>query len=189
MSVLSISLLRAIEFAAEKHKQQKRKGKNQTPYINHPIQVAHLLAEFGQEENSALLMAAILHDTIEDTATTQDELAATFGQQVAQIVLEVTDDKSLPVLERKRLQVVQTPKKSVEAKMLKIADKTCNVKDITADPPANWSLARKIAYLDWAEAVVKGAVGVNRALEQHFFEVLQQGRIQLGCKKTAISVI
>lgn len=179
MSVLSISLLRAIEFAAEKHKCQKRKGKSQTPYINHPIRVAHLLAEFGQSENSDLLMAAILHDTIEDTATTIDELVVAFGEHVAKIVMEVTDDKSLPAPERKRLQVIQTPKKSIEAKMLKIADKTCNVKDITLDPPTNWTLERKIAYLDWAEAVVKGATGVNPALEAHFYTVLQEGRSKL----------
>lgn len=179
MSVLSICLLRAIEFAAEKHKKQKRKGDSQTPYINHPIQVAHLLAEYGQSENKDLLMAAILHDTIEDTCTTKEELIQAFGEHVAEIVHEVTDDKSLPVLERKRLQVIHTPSKSVEAKMLKIADKTCNVRDIAYDPPSNWTLKRKLAYLDWAEAVVKGAAGVNSKLEKHFFEVLESGRKKL----------
>ena len=179
MSVLSIALLRAIEFAAEKHKKQKRKGKGQTPYINHPIQVAHLLAEYGEESNTDLLMAAILHDTIEDTTTTEEELIQCFGTHVAKIVLEVTDDKTLPLKERKRLQVVHTPDKSKAAKLLKIADKTCNVKDITADPPSNWTIQRKLEYLDWAEAVVKGAKGVNPGLEKNFFQVLAEGRKKL----------
>ena len=179
MSVLSISLLRAIEFAAEKHKQQKRKGNSSTPYINHPIQVAHLLAEHGQSENQDLLMAAILHDTIEDTATTSDELKEEFGERVTKIVLEVTDDKSLPAPERKRLQVLHTPKKSSQAKMLKIADKTCNIRDIAVDPPSGWTLQRKLAYLDWAEAVVCGASGVNLELEAHFFKVLEKARKKL----------
>lgn len=179
MSVLSLFLLRAIEFAAEKHKRQKRKGKSETPYINHPIQVAHLLAACGESENTELLTAAILHDTIEDTATTEAELINHFGEEVTKIVLEVTDDKSLPVKERKRLQIVHTPDTSNAAKMLKIADKTCNIKDIASDPPKNWSLQRRLDYLDWAEAVVQGATGVNKTLEGHFFQALTEGRNKL----------
>jgi len=179
MSVLSISLLKAIEFAAEKHKKQKRKGKSGTPYINHPIQVAHLLASCGEGENTELLTAAILHDTIEDTTATREELLLIFGEQVTSIVLEVTDDKSLPLKERKRLQVVHTPHTSDEAKKLKIADKICNIKDIAFDPPMNWTLQRRLAYLDWAEAVVQGAKGVNATLEQYFFQALAEGRTKL----------
>ena len=162
------TLLKALEFAAEKHRDQRRKGVEASPYINHPIQVAEVLATFGQIDDLTTLTAAILHDTIEDTDTTKTDLEDLFGADVAEVVSEVTDDKSLPKQERKRLQVEPTPHLSTRAKQIKIADKACNVIDIGLRPPENWSEVRRKEYFDWAEAVIAGCRGVNEGLEDYF---------------------
>ena len=162
------NLLGALEFAAEKHRDQRRKGVEASPYINHPIQVAEVLASFGQVDDLTTLLAAILHDTIEDTDTTESDLEQLFGKDVAEVVSEVTDDKSLPKKERKRLQVEHTPHLSDMAKQIKIADKTCNVRDIGSKPPTDWDETRRREYFEWAEAVVAGCRGVNKGLEEYF---------------------
>ncbi|MCB2194759.1 MAG: HD domain-containing protein [Bacteroidetes bacterium] len=170
-------LIEALDFAAYRHKNQTRKGVGKVPYINHPVKVAKILADAG-EEDLPLLIAALLHDVIEDTAKGEEEIQALshsiadiFGQDVLQIVLEVSDDKSLPVEERKRLQVVHTPNLSDQAKKLKIADKISNIQDIEIDPPESWTKERKLAYLDWAKQVVEGAGGLNHELDQYFNRV------------------
>ena len=170
------ALLKALSFAAEKHRFQKRKDAAGTPYINHPINVALVLAEMGNEDDTDLLMAAILHDTIEDTETTPEELSTAFGTTVRDIVLEVTDDKSLPKDERKRLQVVTASKKTTAAKKLKLADKICNVLDIVNHPPGDWSTERKLSYLTWAEQVLHGLAGANPVLENYLAKVIADGR-------------
>ncbi|RPI18846.1 MAG: bifunctional (p)ppGpp synthetase/guanosine-3',5'-bis(diphosphate) 3'-pyrophosphohydrolase [Ignavibacteriae bacterium] len=171
-----LKILKALEFAAEKHKDQRRKGKDATPYINHPIQVASLLVEYGKEEDVDLIRAALLHDTIEDTETTPDELEQHFGLEVKRLVLEVTDDKNLPKKIRKQLQVEDAPKKSDKAKMLKLSDKICNIKDVVHSPPSHWSVERRKEYLDWAEKVVKGLKGVHPVLEEMFYKYLIEGK-------------
>ena len=170
------NLLKALEFAAEKHRDQRRKGVEASPYINHPIQVAEVLATFGKVDDLTTLLAAILHDTIEDTDTTKADLEKLFGADVAEVVSEVTDDKSLPKQERKRLQVEHTPRLSDMAKQIKIADKTCNVRDIGSKPPADWDQARRKEYFDWAEAVVAGCRGVNKGLEDYFDECVADSK-------------
>lgn len=167
-------LLRALAFAADKHRYHRRKDEAETAYINHPIAVTAELAEAGVED-PALLVAAILHDTIEDTETTFEEVHKEFGSEVAELVAEVTDDKSLPKKERKRLQVEHAPSLSDRAKQLKIADKICNVLDITHHPPADWSDERKRQYLAWASEVVAGCRGVNASLERRYDEVHAEG--------------
>jgi guanosine-3',5'-bis(diphosphate) 3'-pyrophosphohydrolase len=122
------------------------------------------------------LVAGILHDTVEDTDTTPEELRSLFGEDVAAIVLEVTDDKALPKAERKRLQVEHAPRRSVPAKCVKLADKICNIRDVTHDPPPGWSLERRREYLDWAERVVAGLRGTNPPLEELFYRLLREGR-------------
>jgi guanosine-3',5'-bis(diphosphate) 3'-pyrophosphohydrolase len=169
-------LLAALQFAAERHRDQRRKGREASPYINHPIAVARLLAEVGGVSDPVLLQAAILHDTVEDTETTLDELEARFGPEVRRVVEEVTDDKTLPKLERKRLQIEHAPQRSNRAKQLKVADKSSNLLDIAQRPPKNWTPERKQEYFDWAERVVEGCRGVNPALEARFNEVLREAR-------------
>ena len=169
------NLLEAMAFAADKHRFQKRKDEAGTPYINHPIHVALTLTEAG-ELNEDLLKAAILHDTIEDTETTPQELESKFGNNVLKIVMEVTDDKSLPKEERKRLQIVHAATKSELARKLKLADKICNVNDIIHHPPGNWSIERKLQYLDWAEQVLVGLKGVNGKLERKLESLISEGR-------------
>lgn len=176
-------ILKSIEFAASRHRKQFRKGEDKSPYINHPIQVANLLANEGGEKDPVLLIAAILHDVVEDTVDTPDEkqdminqIQELFSEQVMSLVLEVTDDKSLEKPERKRLQIEQAPHKSNNAKKLKIADKIMNVRDITTNPPSWWTLQRIIEYFDWAENVVAGLRGVNSKLENMFDECLHEGR-------------
>ena len=173
-------LLQAARFSAHKHRYQRRKDKDASPYINHPIEVAELIANVGVVSDLPTLLAAVLHDTVEDTDTNPAELETVFGPQVRSLVEEVTDDKSLPKEERKRLQVDHAHRLSAGAKQIKIADKICNVRDITYTPPPNWSLERRREYLQWAERVVAGCRGSNSSLERRFDEVLREGWLNLG---------
>jgi guanosine-3',5'-bis(diphosphate) 3'-pyrophosphohydrolase len=171
-------LLIALDFAAERHSTQRRKDAAQTPYINHVIEVAALLARHGATDRTALL-AAILHDTIEDTETTPDELADRFGPEVRDAVLEVTDDKSLPKEERKRLQVEHAPHLSHAARLVKLGDKISNVRYVAHHPPPSWSLERRREYLDWTERVIAGLRGTNSALEARYDAALAEARTMI----------
>jgi len=175
-------ILRAIRFSAEKHNNQRRKDAKSSPYINHPIEVAETLWRVGKVRDEALLVAAILHDTIEDTNTTKEEIETEFGKEVLMLVSEVTDDKSLPKQTRKQLQVEHAPHKSERAKLLKIADKINNIRDIIKSPPEDWSLDRKKEYLLWSERVVAGLRGVSPQLEKLYDEVLSEGKRSLEMK-------
>ncbi len=172
-------LISAAAFAANRHSDQRRKDKGKTPYINHPLAVACLLAVDGNVNDVELLMAALLHDTVEDTATSLDELAESFGEDVRDLVAEVSDDKSLPKHRRKELQVENAPRKSDSAKQLKIADKICNIRDIDGDSPVGWDAERKSQYLDWASKVVDGCRGVNKKLDRLFDATITEARQRL----------
>jgi len=185
------NLLKAIKFAAEKHAAQRRKDAAKTPYINHPIEVAELLSTVGKISDEDTLTAAILHDTIEDTDTTAEELCAHFGENVLNIVLELTDDKTLPKAERKQLQIDNAEHKSDAAKVCKLADKICNLKSIIDTPPADWDAERKRLYFAWAEEVAEGLLEVNQALDDAYYEVterfenremLDAGELLITCK-------
>lgn len=174
------SLMEALSFAAAKHRDQRRKGAGAAPYINHPIQVAELLATTGAVRDVPTLMAAVLHDTIEDTETTAEELVQRFGAEVANLVGEVTDDKSLKKEARKQAQIEHAPQLSPKATLIKIADKTCNVRDIGTHPPVGWSVQRCREYFLWAEAVVAGCRGSNAALEAAFDDAVAKSRAIIG---------
>jgi GTP diphosphokinase / guanosine-3',5'-bis(diphosphate) 3'-diphosphatase len=161
-------LLAAIGFAADKHRNQRRKDHQASPYINHPIALANVLANEAGVEDECVLIAAILHDTIEDTDTTVEELLHGFGKDVTDVVMEVTDDKSLAKADRKRLQIEHAPHLSGRAKLVKLADKICNLRDIANSPPADWSVERKQEYFDWAKAVVDGMGRVHPGMEGIF---------------------
>ena len=161
-------VLKALAFAAEKHRDQRRKNVEASPYINHPIALANVLANEGDVDDEAVICAALLHDTIEDTETTSEELNAAFGDEITGIVLEVTDDKSLPKAERKLLQIQHASRLSDGAKLVKLADKICNLRDMAHQPPAGWDLPRRQAYFDWAKAVIGGLRGTNLSLEAAF---------------------
>ena len=167
-------LLDAIAFAAQKHRDQRRKDAEASPYINHPIALAALLAQTGEVDDLVVLQAAILHDTIEDTDTTYEELVERFGVEVADVVMEVTDDKSLVKAARKQMQIDHAPHKSKEAALVKLADKTSNLRDVASSPPTGWSLERRREYFDWAKQVVDGLPKVNAAMEQAFDEAWRQ---------------
>ena len=171
---------RALDFAARKHMHQRRKGELAEPYVNHLSDVARLLAEATKGEDIALVIAGLLHDTIEDTETTFAELAKEFGTEVAELVSEVTDDKTLPKAERKRLQVETAPKKSARAQMIKLADKTSNLHSMIGSPPRDWSSQRKSDYIEWARQVVAGCRGVNAHLEREFDRAADRARAALG---------
>ena len=175
-----VTAFRALAFAAHKHTTQRRKDAEQSPYINHPIAVAAVLAEAGGVTDEALLLAAVLHDTVEDTETSFAELEQGFGADVAGLVREVTDDKSRPKAERKALQVEHAAHATPRAKQLKIADKISNIRDVTDTPPHDWSAARRAEYLDWAEAVVRGCRGVNPGLERAFDEAMVRARARVA---------
>ena len=164
-------VLKALAFAARKHRDQRRKGAEASPYINHPIELANVLWHEGGVTDAVVIAAALLHDTVEDTETTPEELEQEFGKQIRDIVLEVTDDKNLPPIQRKRLQVKRAPYSSHMAKLVKLADKICNLRDILEAPPEGWGLERKQRYFEWAREVTKGLRGTNERLEAAFDEV------------------
>jgi GTP diphosphokinase / guanosine-3',5'-bis(diphosphate) 3'-diphosphatase len=170
------TLLSAITFAADKHRRQRRKDADASPYINHPIAVATVLAVEGDVVDEATLLCAILHDTVEDTDTTFAELGQHFGPEVAELVRELTDDNSLEKSERKRLQIEHAKGSSLRAKQVRIADKICNVRDITVSPPAAWPLQRRLGYLIWSGRVVEGCRGVNSKLDRAFDQAIVRAR-------------
>lgn len=174
------ALLKALEFAAAKHRDQRRKGRGASPYINHPIEVARALAEIGGVSDPDILTAAILHDTVEDTQTTPAELQEIFGARVRSLVEEVTDDKKLTRAEQRRLQIVHAPTLSPGARLIKLGDKLCNVHDVIHDPPPSWDPNRRREYLAWAAEVVSQIRGTNTALEETFTKVLAEGLAVLG---------
>jgi guanosine-3',5'-bis(diphosphate) 3'-pyrophosphohydrolase len=168
--------LRAAAFAARKHQHQRRKDAEASPYINHPLDVAALLAEEGGVTDPLTLMAAVLHDTLEDTETTPEELTATFGPVVRDLVQEVTDDKHLPKAERKTRQAMAGSHLSDRAKLIRMADKIANIQDVAHHPPVHWDLKRRRDYLEWTAEVVAGCRGVNPRLEAAYDEALREGR-------------
>ena len=156
----------AVLFAADKHRLQTRKNKEKTPYISHPIGVAYNVMSFGEVRDSAIIIGALLHDTVEDTQTTFEELKEKFGDTVTGYIKEVTDDKSLGRQERKRLQVINAPHKSKGATMIKLADKLYNVNDLISSTPADWSQSRVDNYLQWAQSVVDRLPRVNPKMSE-----------------------
>lgn len=164
-------MLKAIEFASRKHRDQRRKDAIRTPYINHPIALAEVLWFEGRVRSSVTIAAAILHDTIEDTETTPEELKGIFGAEVASVVEEVTDVIWLSKSSRKKLQIAKAARASLKARQVKLADKICNLRDILASPPAGWSLQRQREYFDWAKLVVDQIRGSNKLLERRFDQI------------------
>jgi guanosine-3',5'-bis(diphosphate) 3'-pyrophosphohydrolase len=161
-------ILAAARFAAERHREQKRKGKAGEPYVNHLLEVADLIACSIDVVDTNLIAAALLHDTVEDTATTIQELRENFGEDVASLVAEVTDDKSLPKETRKALQVRNAPHKSERAATIKLADKISNLRAVLACPPTDWSVERQREYFRWAKQVVDGLPAPNAILKAEF---------------------
>ena len=167
-------VLRAAQFAAQKHKDQRRKDVKATPYINHPINLAEVLHTDGGVHDPIVIAAALLHDTIEDTETTYGALRGVFGKSLPDSALRVSRVKFLADESRKRLQVAKAGRASERARQVKLADKICNLRDILASPPAGWSLARQQKYFDWAKEVVDQARGVNPKLERMFDRLYRQ---------------
>jgi len=169
-------VLAAADFAAVRHRDQRRKGEDAWPYINHPLRVADLLSRVGGVDDPEVIAAALLHDTVEDTGTHPEEIARRFGERVRDLVLEVSDDKNLTARDRKREQIAHAPRLSHGAALIKLADKIANVSDIVQSPPAGWSEARRRDYLAWAEAVVNACPPASPALEALFQETLTRAR-------------
>jgi guanosine-3',5'-bis(diphosphate) 3'-pyrophosphohydrolase len=168
--------LAALRFSAEKHRNQRRKDAARTPYINHPIEVTELLWSAGGIRELPVLIAAILHDSLEDTDASPEEIQRYFGDSVLGLVLEITDDKSLPKAERKQLQVETASHKSHAAKCIKLADYVCNLRDLRQSPPEDWSAERIQEYYLWSERVVAGLRGANPALEKCYEVELAKGK-------------
>jgi len=163
-------VFKALAFAAKKHRDQRRKDPAASPYINHPIALAEVLSCEADIIDIEIICSALLHDTVEDTETTQEELEQVFGQRISQIVMEVTDDFNLPKADRKRLQIEHAAHISDQAKRVKLADKICNLRDVADCPPPEWSLQRRRDYFDWAKQVIDQLRGVNQKLEAIFDE-------------------
>ena len=162
------SVIEALAFSARKHSRQRRKDADQSPYINHPIALVSILALEAKIDDPDALCAALLHDTIEDSQTTSEELSEIFGSTIASIVIEVSDDKNAPQLERKRLQVEHAPLLSPKAKLVELADKIANLRDVAECPPPDWSLTRRQEYFDWAKEVIDAISDVPPLLSAVF---------------------
>ena len=167
-------VLRAADFAAHKHRNQRRKDAQGSPYINHPLTLANILLNEGGVDDPRVLAAALLHDTVEDTETSYEELRGRFGALVADMVMEVTDTKWLHKQARKRLQVSRAARSTHGAKLVKLADKIANLRDLIAYPPDGWSVERKREYFDWAKNVVDQIRGTNARLERRFDRIYRQ---------------
>ena len=167
-------IIAALAFAAHKHRDQRRKDASASPYINHPIALVDVLINEASIDDEDVLIAAILHDTVEDTETTHAELAEVFGEKIASIVMEVTDDTRLPKAQRKQQQIERASTISREARLVKLADKICNLRDIADNPPAGWSLHRREEYIDWAVAVIDRLRGTHPGLEYIFDQIAQR---------------
>lgn len=175
-----VKLSQAVDYAARQHIAQRRKGESADPYINHLTEVAALLAEATEGSDLVLVIGGLLHDTIEDTGATAADLAQRFGPEVASLVEEVTDDKSLPKEVRKRLQVEDTPAKSTRAKLLKLSDKTSNLRGLVHTPPMGWTVERLRDYVVWSELVVRSCRGLNATLDREFDRAYETARRHLG---------
>ncbi len=171
-----MQLLPVVYFAAQKHRDQRRKDESASPYINHPIMVANQLVEIAKVTDVEILAGALLHDTVEDTDTTPQELEALFGTRVRELVEAVTDDKSLPKQKRKQLQIEHASSLSPGAALIKISDKIANLKDLAHSPPCGWDSARKQQYLDWAIEVVSHCPAVNEPLATCFNTTVEEVR-------------
>jgi (p)ppGpp synthase/HD superfamily hydrolase len=163
-----VAVLMAADAAAKWHVHQRRKGAAQEPYVNHLLEVASLVAQATKGDDRDLVIAALLHDAIEDQAVPFELIKKRWGNDVANLVREVTDDKELPKAERKRLQVARAAKKSPRAKLLKLADKTSNLRAVAVSSPPDWSVSRRLEYVSWAEEVAKGLRGTDAWLEEQF---------------------
>jgi (p)ppGpp synthase/HD superfamily hydrolase len=167
---------RAAEFAARAHVDQHRKGIAQEPYVNHLAEVADLLARATDGADAALVAAGWLHDTLEDTPLTVEDLTERFGADVTGLVREVTDDKSLPKATRKQLQIDKMASTSPRAQLLKFADKTSNIRALINSPPAGWGFDRLLDYVDWGVAVIGRATVSNAFLEEQFHAAVADAR-------------
>jgi (p)ppGpp synthase/HD superfamily hydrolase len=170
-------VLQALDFAAGKHCGQVRKNPGSIPYVNHLIEVATLLATVGGVSDPVTLQAAILHDTLEDTETTPNDLESAFGVEVRSVVEEVSDDRRLPKAERARLQIQQAPHLSKRASLIRLADKVSNLRSLIDDPPPTWSSTRRRDYIEWTAKVIEGCRGNNPALERLYDSLLVEARV------------
>ncbi len=175
-----LAVLNAADAAARWHVHHRRKGLAAEPYINHLLEVAHLVAEATDGKDPDLVIAALLHDAVEDCEAPLELIERRFGKDVALIVAEVTDDKQLDKAERKRLQIANAPHKSARAKILKLADKTSNLRALATSPAADWSIKRRLEYLKWARDVVEGLRGANKWLEEKFDEAAEEAERSIG---------
>ncbi len=163
-----VAVLKAADAAARWHAHQRRKGTAAEPYVNHLLEAASLVAEATGGEDPNLVAAALLHDAVEDQQISPALIADMWGEDVAGLVMEVTDDKSLDKATQKRLQVENAPHKSRRAKIIKLADKISNLRALAASPPSDWSVTRRLEYVTWARDVAKGLRGANPWLEAEF---------------------
>jgi GTP diphosphokinase / guanosine-3',5'-bis(diphosphate) 3'-diphosphatase len=177
-----VSVLDAAEFAARVHQNQRRKGRANRPYIGHCIEVASILASVGKVEDANVIIAGLLHDVVEDTDTTNEDLRTRFGDIVADLVAEVTDDRALKKKDRKQLQIEHAPSLSPGARLIKVADKISNVREIASDPPRKWGVGRQRKYFDWAESVVNAMGIVDPEMRLVFDKTLADARAQLDEK-------
>jgi (p)ppGpp synthase/HD superfamily hydrolase len=184
-----VTIMKAADAAARWHVSQRRKGAAQEPYITHLIEVANLVAEATAGADANLIAAALLHDAIEDAQITREEIAAKFGDDVADLVVAVSDDKRLPKIERKRLQIEHAPKLTPRAQILKLADKISNLRSVATSPPADWSIERRAEYVVWTSKVVQGLRGASDLLEQEFDQAAAHAERTIPLTKSAAQLL
>ena len=166
-------VLKAAFFSGEKHKKQRRRDADETPYINHPLEVAYILLEEGGITDAPTLAAALLHDTLEDTDTTREELAMIFGHEISNLVVELTDLDSVLPDQKKQRELERAYNLSDKAKRVKIADKTANIRDLATMPPKNWDIKRQIEYFNFAKKIAEATASASPELEKVFMRDYQ----------------
>lgn len=167
-------VLEAVGFAAEGHNGQLRENPEKTPYIIHPIRVTEHLMTIANVHERDILVAALLHDTVEDTKITFADIQKSFGTTAEGYVRELTDNMSLPQEERMKLQIETAPKKSLAAAQIKLADKYDNLKSLQSNPPATWDQKKIDEYFLSAKKVTSSLPAANVPLKKAVDDVISQ---------------
>jgi len=179
--------LQALAFAAHQHRHQRRKGAEMLPYINHPIALVHILWHEATIQDPVVLTSALLHDTVEDTGASFEQIDRQFGPEVGAILRQLTDDKTLPKATRKQQQIDHAPHLCDRAKLVKLADKIHNLRDLHDNPPPAWSAERRRDYCQWAKRVVDALGGVHPPLEALFDQAYHQAMTHLEPPSTGVA--
>jgi len=160
------AVLGAAIFATEKHKSQVRSNEKKTPYIIHPIEVADLVMKIGHVYDKDVLITALLHDVMDDTQTTYEQITSLYGTKVSSYLEEMTSKQGLSLKEQKKQQIMQAFRQNPSVAIIKLSDKLSNLKTLATSPPPSWSRDRIDQYFQWAQTVIENLPESNQLLKK-----------------------